>query len=311
MSIQETEWIWFDGKMVPWAEANVHVMTHALHYGSSVFEGIRVYDTPSGPRFFRLPCHLRRLRDSASIYRLPLNFSQEELQRACQDVVHDNQLPSAYVRPIAFHGYGMLGLNPGDAPARIAILAVPWANFHGGAAIEQGIDTCVSSWQRLAPNTVPVMAKAGGNYLSSQLIHMEAKRNGFDEGIALGPDGTISEGAGENLFLVRDGVVQTPVVGGSLLAGITRDTVMRLGADLGLEIRETPIPRETLYTADEVFLTGTAAEISPVRSVDRIEIGSGQPGPVTKALQKKFFGLFSGETEDRYGWLLGTEKDER
>lgn len=310
MSMQQTEWIWFDGELVPWAEANVHVMTHALHYGSSVFEGIRVYATPTGPKFFRLPCHLRRLADSAATYRLKLEFDQEELTKACQEVVRKNELRSAYVRPIAFHGFGQLGLDPGEAPARLAIAAVPWANFHGGSAIGEGIDTCISSWQRLAPNTVPVMAKAGGNYLSSQLIHMEAKRNGFDEGIALGPDGTVSEGAGENLFVVRDGVVRTPIVSGSLLAGITRDTVMRIGADLGIEIREAVVPRETLYTADEIFLTGTAAEISPVRSVDRIDIGTGKPGPVTQAMQREFFGLFSGETEDRYGWLMGVDEAE-
>lgn len=307
MSMRETEWIWFDGELVPWAEANVHVMTHALHYGSSVFEGIRLYDTPMGPKFFRLACHLRRLADSAAIYRLPLEYSQEQLTAACRAVVRENNLRVAYVRPLAFHGFGQIGLDPGTESARLAIAAVPWGNIH---SVDEGVDTCVSSWQRLAPNTVPVMAKAGGNYLSSQLIHMEAKRNGFDEGIALGPDGTVSEGAGENIFVVRDGVIRTPGIGGSLLAGITRHTVMRLGIDLGIEIQEAVVPRETLYTADEVFMTGTAAEISPVRSVDRIEIGDGRPGPITRTLQKEFFGLFSGDTEDRHDWLSGIEEGE-
>ncbi len=308
MSMQETESIWFDGELVPWAEANVHVLTHALHYGSSVFEGVRVYDTPAGPRFFRLACHLRRLLDSAAIYRLQIPFDLEQLTQACRAVVRENGLRAAYLRPIAFHGFGQLGLDPGEAPARLAIAAVPWGNFHGTKSLDEGIDACVSSWQRLAPNTVPVMAKAGGNYLSSQLIHMEAKRNGFHEGIALGPDGTVSEGAGENLFVVRDGVVRTPAVGGSLLAGITRDTVLQLAAERQLEMHEMSVPRETLYTADEIFMTGTAAEILPVRSVDRIEIGGGRPGPVTRALQEDFFGLFSGQRDDCHGWLSGVEE---
>ncbi|QDV08756.1 Branched-chain-amino-acid aminotransferase [Planctomycetes bacterium Poly30] len=292
-----------DGEIVPWESATVHVMTHALHYGSSVFEGIRAYSTDAGPCFFPLEAHVDRFFDSAAIYRMQLPFDRSEMRNACHAVVRENRLEAAYVRPLAFHGYGQIGLNPGTAPARVVVAAVPWGSMHGKAAIEHGIDACVSSWQRIAPNTIPVLAKAGGNYLSGQLIHMEALRNGYHEGIALGPDGTVSEGAGENLFVVKNGVIRTPRVSGSLLAGITRDAVIQLGADLGCKIEEATIPRETLYTADEVFMTGTAAEITPVRSVDRAPIGTGRPGPITQRIQQAFFGLFEGTTPDRHGWL--------
>ncbi|MFT5733093.1 MAG: branched-chain amino acid aminotransferase [Planctomycetota bacterium] len=303
MAIQATNWIWMDGEIVPWEDANVHVMTHALHYGSSIFEGIRAYATEEGPCLFRLQAHIDRFFDSAAIYRMPLPFGRDAIMEACRAVLRENHLGAAYLRPLAFHGYGHLGLNPGAEPARVMVAAVPWGSLHGTSAIDDGIDACVSSWQRIAPNTIPVLAKAGGNYLSGQLIHMEAIRNGYHEGIALGPDGTVSEGAGENLFIVKNGVIRTPHVSGSLLAGITRDAVIKLGRDLGFEMVEASIPRETLYTADEVFMTGTAAEITPVRSVDRACIGDGLPGPMTRQLQDAYFGLFQGRTPDTHGWL--------
>ncbi len=303
MPMQPTEWIWMNGEMVRWEDATVHVMAHALHYGSSVFEGVRAYATNEGPTFFRLDAHMERLFDSAAIYRMPIPFDRVQVTNACHEVVAANGLDAAYVRPLAFMGYGSIALNPGDDPAQVIVAATPWGSLHGSQAIRNGIDACVSSWQRITPNTIPVMAKAGGNYLSGQLIHMEAKRNGYHEGIALGPDGTASEGAGENLFVVKKGVIKTPLVGGSLLAGITRDAVMHLGRDLGYEVEEASIPRETLYTADEVFMTGTAAEITPVRSIDRANIADGLPGPITKRIQEAFFGLFSGATADRHQWL--------
>lgn len=303
MAIQPTEWIWMNGEMLRWEDATVHVMTHALHYGSSVFEGVRAYATSDGPTFFRLDAHMERLFDSAAIYRMPMPFTQDQLAEACHAVVAANGLDAAYVRPLAFMGYGSLGLNPGEEPAQVMVAATPWGSLHGADSIANGIDACVSSWQRIAPNTIPVMAKAGGNYLSGQLIHMEAKRNGYDEGIALGPDGTACEGAGENLFVVKKDVISTPQVSGSLLAGITRDAVVRLSRDLGMEAIEASIPREMLYTADEIFMTGTAAEITPVRSVDRMNVADGRPGPITRQLQDAFFGLFSGDTPDRHSWL--------
>ena len=309
MSIQATRVIWHNGELKPWAEAQVHVLTHALHYGSSVFEGIRVYDTPNGPRFFRLECHTRRFFESAKVYRMSLPCTREELDAVCGRVVVANELRSAYVRPIAFCGYGSLGVDPGDGPAELAVAAIDWGRYLGAAAIEEGVDVCVSSWQRVAPNTIPPTVKAGGNYLSSQLIHEEARRNGYAEGIGLATDGTVGEGSGENLFVVKNGVLHTPAASGAILTGITRDTVMTLADDLGLETVEGTIPRESLYLADEIFMTGTAAEITPVRSVDRSPIGDGARGPITKSVQDAFFGLFDGRTEDRWGWLREPRTD--
>ncbi|MBK8975817.1 MAG: branched-chain amino acid transaminase [Planctomycetes bacterium] len=303
MPMREAEFIWMDGTLVPWAAATVHVMTHALHYGSSIFEGIRVYRTPGGPRFFRLPEHVHRLFDSARIYAVTIPFDEARIRAACGEVVAKNGLQSAYVRPIAYQGYGPLGVDPGDQPARVAIIAVDWGRYLGADAIEKGVDVQVSSWGRIAPNTLPLMAKAGGNYLSGWLVHAEARRNGFAEGIAVGADGTVVEGAGENLFVIRDGVAHTPGITGSVLEGITRHTVLTLLGEQGIPVREGPVPRELLYVADEVFLTGTAAEITPVRSVDRRPVGSGTRGPITEALQDAFFGLFDGRREDRHGWL--------
>lgn len=297
--------IWFNGELVPWDQAQVHVLTHALHYGSSVFEGIRVYKTPDGPKVFRLTDHMQRLYDSAKIYRMPIPYSLDELIDVCKEVIVANRLVNgAYIRPIAMRGYGEIGLAPkADHPVDVAIAAWEWGAYLGKDGLEKGVDVCVSSWQRVAPNTLPALAKAGGNYLSSQLISVEAKQRGFAEGIALSTDGTVSEGAGENLFVIRDGRIMTPPSTSSILTGITRDTIMQLIRRRGLTVEERSIPREALYLADEMFFTGTAAEITPIRSVDNIEIGAGRRGPITEQLQSAFFGLFSGETDDTEGWL--------
>jgi branched-chain amino acid aminotransferase len=304
MPIKSTEWIWHNGKLVPWHEARVHVLAHALHYGSSVFEGIRVYATPAGSRYFRLGAHTERLLASAKIHRIAVPWSAAEINAACKDVVLRNGLRSAYVRPLVYRGYGEVGVvPPPGSPVELAIAAWEWGAYLGPEALEQGVDVCVSSWQRVAPNTIPALAKAGGNYLSSTLVGAEARERGFAEGIALAHDGTVSEGAGENLFMVRGGVLVTPPTTASILQGITRDTIITLARDLGIEVREQSIPREMLYIADEIFLTGTAAEVTPVRSVDRVAVGSGARGPVTARLQDAFFGLFNGRTTDRWGWL--------
>ncbi len=310
MTINHNEWIWHNGKLVPWDQAQVHVLTHALHYGSSVFEGIRVYATPTGSQVFRLQAHTRRLFDSAKIHRIPVPYTAAQIDAACREVVLANELANgAYIRPIAFRGYGDIGLAPKpDHPTDVAVAAWEWGTYLGADALHEGVDVCISSWQRVAPNTIPALAKAGGNYLSSTLVSLEARDRGFHEGIALSSDGTVSEGAGENLFLVRDGVIWTPQATASILTGITRASVMTLARDLGLEVIEQSIPREMLYIADEIFLTGTAAEITPVRSVDRIEIGNGRRGAVTRQLQDAFFGLFDGTTDDKWGWLEPVDK---
>lgn len=298
-----TSFLWHNGRIKPWADATVHVSTHALHYGSSVFEGERVYATPKGPAYFRLGDHTTRLFESARVYDIAIGYSEAEINAACCELIAANRMRSAYVRPIVFRGAGGLGVLPKDgAPVEVAIMALEWGAYLGDAR-EKGADVCVSSWNRPAPNTLPSWAKAGGNYLSSQLIAAEARRGGYDEGIALGHNGLLSEGAGENLFLVKKGKLLTPPSSAGILAGITRDSVIILAAELGLAVEERDLPREALYSADEVFMTGTAAEITPVRSVDRKPVGAGEPGPITRALQQAFFGLFDGSTEDRWGWL--------
>ena len=309
MSFSGGKYIWFNGRMLAWEDATVHVMAHALHYGSSVFEGIRVYKTPDGPKVFRLTEHMERFFDSALIHNIPIPFPVDTLIGVCKDVVLANELMNgAYVRPIAFRGLGDVGLCPKpEDPVDVSVGAWEWGAYLGADGMEKGVDVCVSSWNRVAPNTIPALSKAGGNYLSSTLISSEAKRLGFAEGIALSTDGLVSEGAGENLFIVRGGKLITPPSASSILTGITRDTVMQLAGHLGLEVREQSIPREMLYLVDEMFFTGTAVEITPIRSVDRIEIGEGRRGPVTKQLQDAFFGLFSGKTEDRHGWLEGLD----
>jgi branched-chain amino acid aminotransferase len=305
MPIKSSEWIWYNGKLVPWADARVHVLTHALHYGSSVFEGIRVYATPRGPAVFRLRAHTRRMMESAKIHRIEVPYPAGAIDAACKEVVLRNGLMNgAYIRPIVFRGYGEVGLAPpAGHPVDVAIAAWEWGAYLGTDALENGVDVCVSSWQRVSPNTIPALAKAGGNYLSSTLVSLEAKQRGFAEGIALATDGSVSEGAGENIFLVRDDAIYTPPSTASILTGITRDSVMTLARDAGMQVIECAIPRELLYIADEIFLTGTAAEITPVRSVDRIPVGSGSRGPLTKRLQELFFGLFNGRTADKWGWL--------
>ena len=298
------ELIWFNGKFMPWKDATVHVMSHALHYGSSVFEGIRAYKTPKGTIIFRLEEHIERLFNSAKIYQMTIPYTKEEIMQACKDAVKNNNLEDAYLRPLAFYGDIGMGLRPPlGAETDLMIAAFVWGAYLGDEAREQGVDVGVSSWNRLAPNTMPTAAKAGGNYLSSQLISMEARRHGYAEGIALDINNYVSEGAGQNLFLVRKGVLYTPPGSASILSGLTRDTVMTLAKDLGYEVREEIISRESLYLADEFFMCGTASEIVAVRSVDGISVGTGKMGDVTRQLQDKFFGLFDGTTEDKYGWL--------
>ncbi len=298
-----TKYIWHNGEFIPWEAATIHVMSHVVHYGSSVFEGIRCYSTPDGPAIFRLPEHLRRLQDSAHIYRMDSAYDEAALTEACKQLVVRNELPACYIRPVVFRGYGTAGVNPAGSPVETYLICWPWGAYLGEGALERGVDVCVSSWQRPAPNTFPALAKAGGNYLSSQLIKMEAIANGYDEGIALSPTGLVSEGSGQNLFAVRDGVLLTPGLEGTLLAGITRDSVIVLARDLGIEVREASLPREMLYIADELFFTGTAAEITPVRSVDRIQVGAGKAGPVTQALQERLLAVAQGQLPDTHGWL--------
>ena len=303
MPIQETRVIWRNGELVPWADATTHVLTHGLHYGTGVFEGVRAYETPhKGVCIFRNREHCERLKYSASVYRFDLKYSAEQLMEASRLIVRENDLRSAYIRPLVFLGYGEMGPSSMNCQTEIIIAAFPWGAYLGEEGLKNGIDVAISSWRRLAPGTIPPGVKAAGNYLSSRLISMEAKLHGYAEGIALGHDGTLSEGAGENLFLVREGAIYTPPAVSSILSGITRKTVMTLAEKLGYPVIEQAMPREMLYAADEIFLTGTAAEVTPVRSIDKIEVGNGTR-PVTKAIQAAFFGLFNGETEDEWGWL--------
>jgi len=298
-----TEKIWHNGRFIPWEAAQIHVLSHVVSYGSSVFEGIRCYSTEAGPAVFRLREHVRRMVDSAKVYRMDLPFSQDQLAEAMLELVRVNKLQSCYIRPIAFRGYGEIGVNPLKNPVDVYLACWEWGKYLGEEALANGVDVCVSSWTRIAPNTLPALAKAGANYMNSQLIKMEALLNGFAEGIALDASGYVSEGSGENIFVVRDGKIHTPPLGASVLPGITRDSVLTLARDLGIPIVETIIPREFLYIADEVFFSGTAAEITPIRSVDRIQVGEGHRGPIAKALQDEFFSIVNGKKSDRYGWL--------
>jgi len=296
--------VWFNGELREFDDCTVHVQSHALHYGSSVFEGIRAYKTPQGTAFFRLDDHLKRLFYSASIYRIPIRYSFEEIREACLETVRTSGLESAYIRPLVARGNCGLGLIPKDLDVvDVSILVNFWGAYLGEEGLKNGIRACITSWQRLAPNTMPTGAKAGGNYLSSQLIGFEAKDRGFDEGIALGHDGLLSEGAGENLFIIKNGRIVTPPASASILGGITRDTVFSLVADLGMEVIEQTLSREQLYGADEAFFTGTAVEVTPIRQIDHLTIGNGGCGPLTKRVQDAFFGLFNGETEDKRDWL--------
>lgn len=298
-----TEKIWHNGRFIAWDEAKIHVLSHVVSYGSSVFEGVRCYETAQGPAVFRLRDHTRRLLDSAKIYRIPVSHTLDELVHAQIELIRVNRLRSCYIRPIILRGYGGVGVLPVNNPTEIYLACWEWGKYLGPEALAEGVDVCISSWTRIAPNTLPALAKAGANYMNSQLIRMEAHHNGYAEGIALDANGCISEGSGENIFVIRDGKIHTPPLGSSVLPGITRDTVVTLARELGLPVIETVIPREMLYIADEVFFTGTAAEVTPVRSIDRIPVGSGRRGPVTEQLQTAFFEIVEGKAGDRHGWL--------
>jgi len=293
--------IWRDGKFVDWEDATIHVMSHVVHYGSSVFEGIRCYATPEGPAIFRLEDHMRRLADSCKIYRMPLEHSLETLVQGAIDTVIENEMPHCYLRPIAVRTGEQMGVYPLECPLEVFIIPWTWGTYLGHESLESG-DVCISTWRRAAPSTFPTMAKAGGNYLNSQLSKMEARLDNYSEGIMLDSFGMVSEGSGENLFVVRDGKLITAPVSAGILQGITRDSVTRIARDLGYEVVEQVMPREMLYVADELFFTGTAAEITPIRSVDRISIGSGGRGPITAAIQSQYMGIAEGRFPDRYGW---------
>ena len=299
--------IWFNGKIVDWKDANLHVLSHVVHYGSSVFEGIRCYNTKNGPAIFRLREHIQRLNKFRKIYRMDIPYSVDDICKAVIDTVKINNLKQCYIRPVAFRGYGELGVYPMNCPVETVIAAWPWGKYLGEEAIEEGVDVGVSSWRRMAPDTMPNMAKAGSNYMNSQLAKMESITNGYDEGIMLDYQGMVSEGSGENIFVVIDGVLYTPPISSSLLSGLTRDAVITLANEIELEVREEQIPREMLYISDEVFLTGTAAEVTPVRSVDKIVVGKGCRGEITKKIQEAFFTVVNGENEDKYGWLTFIE----
>jgi branched-chain amino acid aminotransferase len=303
MSSPTTDKIWMNGKLVPWADANIHIASHVVHYGSSVFEGVRCYKTPDGPAVFRLDAHTRRLYDSAKIYRMEIPWSAAEFNAAVCDTIAANNLDACYIRPIVYRGFGQLGVNPFPNPVEAAIIVLNWGRYLGPEALEQGVDVKVSSWTRLAPNTLPTMAKAAANYMNSQLIKMEALKEGYVEGIALDASGFISEGSGENLFVVKDGTLITPPLVSSVLPGITRDCILTLAHGLGIPVIQERLPREMLYIADEVFFTGTAAEVTPIRSVDKITVGAGRRGPVTEKLQKAFFDVIEGRVPDQHGWL--------
>jgi branched-chain amino acid aminotransferase len=303
MSFPKSEKIWMNGKLVRWDDAKIHIGTHALHYGSAVFEGIRCYATPEGPAVFRLDTHTERLYNSAKIYRMDIPIPAAEFNAAVLETIAANRMDACYIRPLIYRGYGQLGVNPFPCPVEMAIMVWDWGKYLGTEALEKGVDVRVSSWTRIAPNTLPAMAKSAANYMNSQLIKMEAIKEGYSEGIALDAEGHISEGSGENLFIVKNGVVITPPLVSSVLPGITRDTVIALAQRQGYRVVEERVPREMVYLADELFFTGTAAEITPIRSVDKITIGSGARGPVTEALQRAFFDVIECRVPDEFGWL--------
>lgn len=307
MAFDESGKIWINGSFVNWNDANIHVLSHVVHYGTSVFEGIRCYNTKSGPAVFRLRDHAQRLLNSAKIYRIDIPYTVDELSEAIIETIQINELKECYIRPIAYRGYGELGVYPMNCPVDTVIAVWPWGKYLGEEAIEQGVDVGISSWRRMAPDTMPNMAKAGSNYMNSQLAKMESIINGYDEGIMLDYQGMVSEGSGENIFVVIDGVLHTPPVSSSLLLGFTRDTVITLAEEMGLEVKEEQIPREMLYIADEIFMTGTAAEVTPVRSIDKIVIGKGSRGEITKKIQDAFFAIVDGTVEDNHHWLTKVE----
>jgi len=297
------KYIWHNDNFIEWDKANIHVMSHVVHYGSSVFEGIRTYDTHLGPAGYRLQDHIKRLFDSAKIYRMEIPFTPQDIVQACIDTIKKNEFGACYIRPVVFRGYGAFGVNPLDNPVETYIATWEWGAYLGSDALENGVDVCFSSWKRFAPNTLPALAKCGANYMNSQLIKMEAIHNGYTEGIALDNQGYISEGSGENIFLIRDGVVYTPPLTASILPGLTRNTVIEIVKDLGYELREEMIPRESIFIADEAFFTGTAAEITPIRSVDKIILGEGKRGSITAKIQEEFFKIFTGKRKVPENWL--------
>jgi branched-chain amino acid aminotransferase len=303
MAFPKSDKIWMNGQLVPWDDARIHVGSHVVHYGSAVFEGIRCYATPEGPAVFRLDAHTERLFNSAKIYRMDVPYATRELDQAVVETIAANGLDACYIRPIIYRGYGELGVNPFPCPVDVAVLVWDWGKYLGTDALERGVDVGISSWNRIAPNTLPAMAKSAANYMNSQLIKMEAVKLGYSEGIALDTEGFISEGSGENLFLVKKGTLVTPPLVSSVLPGITRDTVIALAKRIGVPVAEERIPRELLYLADELFFTGTAAEITPIRSVDKITVGKGARGPVTESLQKAFFDVIECRVPDEHGWL--------
>lgn len=296
-------WVWMNGRLVEFEKATVHVMAHALHYGSGLFEGIRCYKTPDGPAVFRLPEHLKRLENSCKVYRMRIPYPRAELTAAVFDAVRGNEFEECYIRPIVFRGFGTAGINPLKSPVEVVIVVFPWGRYLGDDAIEKGVDACVSTWRRSGVGSSPAMAKATANYLNSQLVKMEAITNGYAEGIALDSQGYVSEGSGENLFLVMDGELFTPPVSSSILPGITRNCVIQLAEEMGIPVRRDTIPRGMLYTCDEAFFTGTAVEITPIRSIDRIEVGGETPGPITRRLIREFMAITRGQIPDRHGWL--------
>ncbi|MDE3171140.1 MAG: branched-chain amino acid transaminase [Acidobacteriota bacterium] len=303
MTLPKTDKIWFNGKFISWDDAKIHVLSHVVSYGSAVFEGLRCYETVTGPAVFRLTEHMQRLVNSAHIYRMDVSYSVDALCQAVLDLVRVNKLNACYIRPIVLRGYEDVGVDPRTCPVEVYLACWDWGKYLGAEALRDGVDVCISSWNRPAPNTLPQMAKAAANYMNSQLIKMEAKINGYAEGIALDVNGHVSEGSGENIFVIMNGTAITPPLANSSLPGITRNTIMTLCRDLGIPVTEQMIPREMLYVADEAFFTGTAAEITPLRSVDRVKLGSGSRGPLTKRIQEEFFGIISGKNSDRHGWL--------
>ncbi len=303
MPFEEVKKLWMNGRLVDFADAKIHVLSHVIHYGSGVFEGVRCYKTKNGSAIFRLREHTRRIYDSAKIYRMAIPYTVEEFNQACIDIILANGFESCYLRPLVYRGFHSLGVFPGNCPVDVCIAAWEWGKYLGKEALELGVDVRVASWERMAPNTFPAMAKATGNYLNSQLIRLEADADGYSEGIALDVRGYVSEGSGENIFIVRNNIIYTPTLGASVLPGITRDSILTIARDLGFKVIEQDIPREFLYVADEVFFTGTAAEVTPIRSIDRITVGEGRRGPVTEKIQSEFFAYIAGEVEDRYNWL--------
>jgi branched-chain amino acid aminotransferase len=303
MAFAGTGKIWMNGKLVDWADATIHVASHVIHYGSGVFEGARCYNTKKGSAILRLDAHIKRLLDSAKIYRMDSPYSQPQLEAAVLETVRANGFKACYIRPLMYRGYNALGVNPLPNPVDMSIMVWEWGTYLGADALDKGVDVCVSSWNRMAPNTFPSLAKTSGNYANAALIRMEAEANGYSEGIALDTFGYVSEGSGENIFIVRDGALYTPPLSASILPGITRDMVIQVAHDLGYRVSQENLPRELLYIADEVFFVGTAVEITPIRSVDKIQIGNGRRGPITEAIQRRFLGIINGDSPDAHGWL--------